>query len=346
MNVTTYLILAIGVTLPISTGCKQDSSHHDKGVGASQIEATLSKPSSRRFMFSYDVTIRPIPVNTGPIDVFIPLAKDGPNQTVLHQQLSSSIPGKERTEPKYGNTYWHGHVDRSDGKPITVSIKYQVSRRRQYVNTNTSGIEYSPERRTELHKYLSANARVPIDGELIDTIRKRLSRTDPTPMGRARAIYDYVLTNMQYKKVGTGWGNGDTYWACDKGYGNCTDFHALFTSLARAEGIASRFEIGFPIPDNGKNGTIAGYHCWLQFYIGGVGWVPVDASEAWKHPKKRQLLFGTQPTDRIRFTVGRDLKLGEGHNSGPLNYFVYPHVEINGKRSTNYTTEFHFADID
>ena len=32
--------------------------------------------------------------------------------------------------------------------------------------------------------------------------------------------------------------------------------------------------------------TIPGYHCWADFYLDGVGWVPVDASEAWKAQEK------------------------------------------------------------
>jgi transglutaminase-like putative cysteine protease len=79
-----------------------------------------------------------------------------------------------------------------------------------------------------------------------------------SPAERARAIYDWVVENVEYKKVGTGWGNGDTFWACSERYGNCTDFHALFISLARTEGIPARFEMGFPVPDSRPSGEIGG----------------------------------------------------------------------------------------
>jgi hypothetical protein len=59
--------------------------------------------------------------------------------------------------------------------------------------------------------------------------------------------------------------------------------------------------------------------------------VPIDPSEAFKHPEKRALFYGTHPADRIHFTTGRDLELGEAHRSAPLNYFVYPHVEVDGE---------------
>jgi len=38
------------------------------------------------------------------------------------------------------------------------------------------------------------------------------------------------------------------------------------------------------------SGEIGGYHCWAEFYLRGYGWVPVDTSEGWKQPEKRDFL--------------------------------------------------------
>ena len=54
---------------------------------------------------------------------------------------------------------------------------------------------------------------------------------------------------------------------------------------------------------------MAGYHCWSQFYLDGYGWVPVDASEAWKHQEKKDYFFGALDEDRVKFSEGRDLVL-------------------------------------
>ncbi len=64
------------------------------------------------------------------------------------------------------------------------------------------------------------------------------------------------------------------------------------------EGIPARFEIGFPVP-GAAEGAIPGYHCWAEFFLDGVGWVPVDISEAWKDPKKHDYFFGTLDADRV-----------------------------------------------
>jgi transglutaminase-like putative cysteine protease len=188
---------------------------------------------------------------------------------------------------------------------------------------------------SEAKKFLASNQRVavghPILAPILNEIRSQ-SKGDGQA-DKARAIYDWVVDNVEYKKVGTGWGNGDTFWACNERYGNCTDFHSLFIALARTEGIPARFEMGFPIPSDRKEGTILGYHCWVEFWLPERGWFPVDASEAFKHPDQRDLFYGTQPADRLHFTTGRDLRLGSDHRDRPLNYFIYPYLEIDGKRS-------------
>jgi transglutaminase-like putative cysteine protease len=100
-------------------------------------------------------------------------------------------------------------------------------------------------------------------------------------------------------------------------------------SLARAKQIPARFLIGFPLP--ATSGKAPGYHCWAEFYDG-KSWVPIDASEASKSsdPAVRAFLFGNLGADRIEFTRGRDLTLKPA-TSEPLNIFIYPRAEANGK---------------
>ena len=163
------------------------------------------------------------------------------------------------------------------------------------------------------------------------------------PLQKAHAIYEYVFRTMRYDKSGTGWGRGDTLWACDAKRGNCTDFHSLFASMARSQGIPVRFAIGFPLPATKHEGGIPGYHCWADFFVENA-WVPVDISEAWKDQSKKDYFFGAHDENRIQFSVGRDVRLNPAQAGEPLNYFVYPYVESDGKKYENVSNDFSFAD--
>ena len=307
-------------------------------ISSSASDVASTGTGSRLFMFQYETDI-PLPEGlTGELDIYIPLAIASDQQQIIDEAIESNIAGEVRVEGEYGNRFWHGRVSAADQKSVRITVRTSV-RRKEYragfgaarLNKTGSGA-YSNE---ALAQYLKPNSRVvvghPILDPIIAEIRQTAQSDDPAIL--ARAIYDWVVDNVEYKKIGSGWGNGDTFWACVERYGNCTDFHALYISLARSFGIPARFEIGFPVPVDRSEGEIMGYHCWVQLYLPGLGWLPVDASEAFKDPTKRDYFYGTHPSDRIHFSIGRDLSLAKSSSAWAderrLNYFVYPYVEIN-----------------
>lgn len=74
-----------------------------------------------------------------------------------------------------------------------------------------------------------------------------------------------------------------------------------------------------------------GYHCWAWFYDdANASWVPVDISEADRHPEKAEFFFGHLDANRVLFSRGRDVVL-PGMKGSPLNYLPSSaYVEIDG----------------
>ena len=279
--------------------------------------------AERPFEFTYELLPTAVPEDQ-PVEVFLPLPPSDGDQTIESERLQTDLEMEILEDPVYGNRYYRLFRAADSDVPVAAKLTWTVRRR------ESDGTGVVPLQASERAQFLNANSKVPVGHEVLDPIRAEIHamRADESPAATARAIYDWVVDNVEYKKVGTGWGNGDTFWACNSRYGNCTDFHALFISLARTEGIPSKFEIGFPVPTDRPEGKIGGYHCWVEFFLPERGWVPIDASEAAKHPQQRELLFGNQPADRILFTTGRDIVVSE--QGQPLNYFIYPHVAVGG----------------
>jgi hypothetical protein len=46
----------------------------------------------------------------------------------------------------------------------------------------------------------------------------------------------------------------------------------------------------------------------------------------------------------MQFSMGRDLRLSPPQDGKPLNYFVYPYVEVDGREFPNVSFAFSFAD--
>jgi transglutaminase-like putative cysteine protease len=292
--------------------------------------ANLAPEAPRRFIFTYEMRIDPTDSKGARVEVFVPRSRPSGHQKIVSETIEASVPGSIETEPRYGNRYWHGSIDAATDGPIDVRIETVVERR---AAASGGAGRTEPLSKSNRELFLAPNERVVVGDEILEPIlaEVRAAAGSRDPADLARATYDWVVDNVEYKKTGTGWGNGDTFWACTERYGNCTDFHALFISLARSLGIPARFEIGFPIPEDRSSGEVGGYHCWVEFFLPESGWIAIDASEAFKNPEKREFYYGGRPNDRIHFTTGRDLRLGSGHTARPLNYFVYPYVEVAGE---------------
>jgi transglutaminase-like putative cysteine protease len=307
-----------------------------------------TSPNERHFTFHYSFTVKNVALGER-VRIWIPLAHSDAFQEVKVVSKRADLPVKQVQQPEYGNEVLYAETAKADRGEFKFSVDYDVVRKEHLVLVNGKplpDLQMGKPRpaRVELARFLEPDRLVPVTG-VPAQLAAQETKGATTPLEKAKDIYEYVFRTMKYDKTGEGWGHGDTLWACDSKHGNCTDFHSVFISMARAEKIPARFQIGFPIPADKHSAEIPGYHCWAEFYLDGTRWVPVDISEAWKHQEKHDYFFGAHDVNRVQFTQGRDLKLKPAQDGGPLNYFVYPYVEIGGKEYPNVSIAFSFADV-
>jgi len=294
----------------------------------------------RNFEFTYVTKIPALPADAKTSRIWIPLPQSNVSQAISGMKIESPFSFATRRDSEYGNSYVYLEIPAAKAAAATeVRVTFQVARQEHLVvlagnpgvtNAERGNGAQAAANAGELKRFLEPDRRVPLAGTIAELSAEQTNGIQD-PLAKARAIYDYVIATMRYDKSGTGWGNGDAIWACTAKRGNCTDFHSLFIGMMRAAGIPARFEIGFPLPADQHAGAIAGYHCWAEFYVAPYGWIPVDASEAWKHPEKKNYFFGAHDDNRVQFTVGRDIRLDPAQQGDPLNYFIYPYAEVDGK---------------
>lgn len=297
---------------------------------------------TRHFTFHYGFTVKNLPSGKK-VRIWIPAAHSDAFQEVKVVSAKGDLPLRRTRETRFGNEMYFAETNTSTLPELHFEIEYDVVRHQR--TALNPGARVLPVRLTakERQEDLQPDALVPTNGLPADLAAK-VTAGKTEPIDKARAIYDYVFTTMKYDKTGTGWGRGDVLYACDAKKGNCTDFHSLFIAMARSQNIPARFEIGFPLPTDKHAADVAGYHCWSDFYTESRGWIPVDISEAWKHPEKKDYFFGSHDVNRVQFSMGRDLRLSPPQAGKPLNYFVYPYVEADGQEYPNVSLAFSFAD--
>jgi transglutaminase-like putative cysteine protease len=288
-------------------------------------------PRTRSFHMEYRATIKDIAAGAQHVDLWIPVPHD-PWQQIKDLRIESAHEYEMAAAPN-GNTVLHVGIDNPDASAVTAKMSFDAARE-EHVQSRLSGGPplVREEDAEELARYLRPDRLVPLDDQIRAWAREVVTEANAhTDLEMARAIYNHVVATVKYDKTGKGWGRGDIYYACEARRGNCTDFHAIFIGYARAVGIPARFAIGFPLPAGHGGGQIAGYHCWAEFYAKGIGWTPVDASEAAKNPDKGEYFFGAHDENRMEFSKGRDVILTPRQKGDPLNYFVYPYAEADGK---------------
>lgn len=300
---------------------------------------------TRHFAFQYSCTVKNVPAG-GRLRIWIPAAHSDDFQEVKVVSAVGDLGLRKTHESRFGNEMYYAETLKARQSDFRFEVVYDVVRHERLTlgvaRPRLAEVQLKDRDRKE---YLQPDKLVPVTGLPAD-LAVKVTEDKATPLDKARAIYDYVFTTMRYDMTGTGWGHGDVLYACDTKKGNCTDFHSLFIAMARSQGIPARFEIGFSLPPDTHLGEIAGYHCWSDFFEPQHGWIPVDISEAWKHQEKRDYFFGAHDTNRVQFTMGRDLRLSPSQDGPPLNYFVYPYVEVAGKEYPDVSLSFSFADVD
>ncbi len=295
---------------------------------AVELQANPNVSRARKFQLDYAVSISGL--KTGDkVQVWLPEPPSNDDQTVTVLPGKFPVTPRTNTEPVFGNRITYFEAAATESGTVASQSSFRVERHE--VRGLPGERPGQPMTLTEAERklYLAPNAKVPLSGRPLQLLTGVKLPTEPLALGRV--FYNRVDDHVKYDKSRPGYGQGDVNWVCDSRFGNCTDFHSLFISWSRSHGLPARFEIGFPLPDQRGQGEIPGYHCWAFFYIDGHGWTPVDISEADKNPAMKEYYFGHLTENRVTFTVGRDINLTPKQAGDPLNFFVYPYVEVAGR---------------
>ncbi len=202
----------------------------------------------------------------------------------------------------------------------------------------------------ELKQYLAPTNLGPTTGVVKETADV-ITRGQTTILGKAVAIYDYLIEYGERDVNLSFCGDGDVCKLLEDLRGKCVDFSSVFVALARSVGVPAREILGTRIS---KDGDITGaYHCRAEFYLPGFGWVPVDPSDVAKlmlnedleidDPKvieTRDYYFGAQTETYVDLSTGRDVTLNPEQDSDPLNYFMYPYAEVDGEPLDSISQEY------
>jgi transglutaminase-like putative cysteine protease len=242
---------------------------------------------------------------------------------------------------------WQGIGPRSVAVSSVVKTTDRSVDLSQYSEPGKSAIP------ADVKRFLRPTKHMPLDGIVRKTALSIIKDAHAdSPLKKAHAIYDWVVDNSYRDPVTRGCGRGDIKYMLESGNmgGKSADLNALFVGLTRAAGVPARDHYGIRVDDSashkslGKSGDVSdAQHCRAEFYLAGLGWVPVDPADVRQlaldeelpvtHPRVvalREKLFGAWEMNWVAFNHARDVTLGQGSAIGELPFFMYPQAEIAG----------------
>jgi transglutaminase-like putative cysteine protease len=320
-------------------------------VAAGALPGVAAASSEAVYQAHHEAVIKDIPAGAHRARIWLVVPRDDPAQKIEKIRLTG--PGKSSVVKggTEGIRYAYFEVE-NPGPTLTIAADFTVRRSEVHVPHPPAEVRpISGEDRARLKAELAPNRYVPVGGKYQELARQIVGDESNTVL-QAKKLFDWVLGYVEYwvkdpqhLKASA---NGESDYCFSTKTGNCTDFHSLYTSLARSIGIPTRMVYGSffqaensPVPNkpslDGKD-TDASYHCWVEFYAGGLGWVPLDVALADLLPSRDQQewYFGNLDARRVTWSYGRDLTLAPKQDGGPVNAMHKVYVEIDGKPHTTW----------
>ena len=244
-----------------------------------------------------------------------PINWDG--QQDVRIEAVSPAPTRQGLDPVFGNglVYWSlGTQGPRAGESLPIRILFTYTAYEIHAAINPEQVRPYDKNRPLYRLYTRPEAFIESDDPQIVAISNQLAGDENNPYRLALRFYNYVIETAHYRLVGKGLLGARAL--LTNGEGECGDFSALFIALLRAKGIPARPVVGY-WAITGTNQT----HVWAEFYLEGIGWVPVDPTIGQHSASDQAYYFGNMDNQRVILEKGFNIPLdppAPGNSLAPL----------------------------
>ncbi len=261
---------------------------------------TRSKERYSRIEFTHDV------INFGPAEVqdlnaYLAIPEDLPSQEII----SISYPRKPDgfLEDRWGQRVAHFMVDRLEPQEQfqgVMKVKAKIYDVIYHILPDRVGeLEDIPGKIAS--RFLENDDKYRLNDPAIQKAVREAVGDEENPYWIARNIFDYLRENLFYERVG-GWDIAPT--VLTRGSGSCSEYAFLYIAMCRAAGIPARYAGSVVVRGEDASFDFV-YHRWVDVYLPGYGWIPVDPSRGDKPwPREQALSFGHLTNHFLITTAG------------------------------------------
>ena len=151
------------------------------------------------------------------------------------------------------------------------------------------------------------------------------------PLSFAHRVFCFLIENGQFKGGKASYESRRPSRVCQSLITDCAGFSLLFTAVMRSNDIPARTLFGRWAKS--QTGPYGQFHVIAQFYIDGIGWIPVDVNNTiTHHPGDKYALFGNMGNWFLTWHFDSDLEPSKGWWHGWAQYLIFRRDGVTNKR--------------
>ncbi len=237
--------------------------------------------------FTHDI-INFGPANVENLKVYIAIPENLSSQDIISIAYPQKPSGFEKDK-------WGQEVALFDVKKLAAQERY-VSVMKVEANIYSVMYHIFPEKvgklkdmPGEVSRFLDNDDKYRMNDPVIQKAVKEAVGEEENPYWIARNIFDYLRDKLFYERIG-GWDIAPTI--LKRGSGSCSEYAFLYIAMCRAAGVPARYAGSVVVRGEDASFDFV-YHRWVEIYLPGYEWIPVDPSRGDKEwPRDQALSFG------------------------------------------------------
>jgi transglutaminase-like putative cysteine protease len=228
----------------------------------------------RSYSIDYSASVTKIRT-TGPSELYLWVPKPAESSSQRIARVLSQDPAP--FIPDYRGSSLYRFIGLSPNQSLTVTQSFLVQTWAVSTELNPDLIERPKNPPAAMSAYLAADPFVPSTQPEIQAAAKGIVKGEKNPWRAAKLVYDYLTKNIAWSPDGllaapSSGGYQSALSALSSKKADSYAYASLAVAILRAAGVPAIPVLGYLVNADRK----AERHAWLEFYIYGLGWVPMD----------------------------------------------------------------------
>lgn len=231
----------------------------------------------KRMHIVYTLTVNANAVPAGELlKVWLPYPRADIGRQSDIQFIRASQPDYIFSKDKTAHTSVYMEKRAEQDKPTVFQIEYEFSSQGEYFDLSKMEVKPYNTNSPEYKEFTSERAPHIRFTPQLKSLTDSVTQNARTPLENVQAIYRYIAANypwasaLEYSTI-----PNISQYAIENSKGDCGQVALLLITMLRYKGIPTRWQSGWMVHPGEVN-----LHDWAEFYLEGIGWIPIDISFA------------------------------------------------------------------